>query len=151
MHLALNLRDFAGTPGDFQIVEILQIQPKLSIRAEIPRESQRGLRCDSPALVHDFTDAGCRYVQFERQPVDRQMERLHEILTQDFTRVDRRKQHFRFAHNPFASLVIIDNFYIVTMTVAPNETDSPLIVDPNRMLATSIASQSFQLISWWRS
>jgi hypothetical protein len=35
--------------------------------------------------------------------------------------------------SPF--LVIIDNLHIVAMAIAPNETDSPLIVDSNRMFA----------------
>jgi hypothetical protein len=39
--------------------------------------------------MHNFTNAGSGHVQFERQPIDRQVERLHEILTKDFTRVDR--------------------------------------------------------------
>ena len=37
------------------------------------------------------------------------------------------------------------------MTLTPGKTDSPLIIDPNRMLSFPIASQRFQLISGRRS
>jgi hypothetical protein len=37
------------------------------------------------------------------------------------------------------------------MTLTPDKTDSPLIIDPNRMLPFPIASQCFQLISGRRS
>ena len=43
--------------------------------------------------------------------------------------------------------MIIDDFHFVTIAVAPNKTDSPLIVDANRVLPFTIASQCFQLIS----
>jgi hypothetical protein len=32
------------------------------------------------------------------------------------------------------------------MAVTPNKTDSPLLVDPNRVLALAIASKRFELI-----
>ena len=43
--------------------------------------------------------------------------------------------------------MIIDDFHFVTMAITPNKTDSPLIVDTNRVLPFTIASQCFQLIS----
>jgi hypothetical protein len=47
--------------------------------------------------------------------------------------------------------VIVDDFDIVAMALTPDKTDSPLIIDPNRVLPFPIASQCFQLISWRRS
>jgi len=47
--------------------------------------------------------------------------------------------------------VIIDNFNVVGVTVAPDETQPPLIVDPNAVLPFSIAVQSFKTIGGWRS
>ena len=47
--------------------------------------------------------------------------------------------------------MIVDDFHIVTMALAPDKTDSPLIIDPNRVLPFPIASQCFQLISRRRS
>jgi hypothetical protein len=42
-------------------------------------------------------------------------------------------------------LVIVDDFDIVAMALTPDKTDSPLIIDPNRVLPFPIASQCFQL------
>jgi hypothetical protein len=47
--------------------------------------------------------------------------------------------------------MIVDDFHIVTMALTPDKTDSPLIIDPNRVLPFPIASQCFQLISRRRS
>jgi hypothetical protein len=43
--------------------------------------------------------------------------------------------------------MVVDDFHFVTISIAPDKTDSPLVVDPNRMLSVAIASQNFQLIS----
>jgi hypothetical protein len=42
--------------------------------------------------------------------------------------------------------MIINDFHLVAMSIAPNKTDSPLLVDPNRVPSFAIASQCFQLI-----
>jgi hypothetical protein len=46
-----------------------------------------------------------------------------------------------------SALVIIDDFHFVAMTIAPDKTDPPLIVDPDRVLTITVAAQCFQLIS----
>jgi hypothetical protein len=43
--------------------------------------------------------------------------------------------------------VIVDDFHFVTIAIAPNKTDPPLIVDPNRVLPFTVSMQCFQLIS----
>jgi hypothetical protein len=53
------------TTACFEIVEVLQIQPKLCVVVEIPRQSQGSLRGDPPTLMHNLADACRRYVQFE--------------------------------------------------------------------------------------
>jgi DNA-binding response OmpR family regulator len=40
-------------------------------------------------------------------------------------------------------LMIIDDFHIVAMAITPNKTDSPLIIDPNRVLSFPITSLSY--------
>jgi hypothetical protein len=42
--------------------------------------------------------------------------------------------------------MIIDDFNFVTVAITPNKTDSPLIVDPSRVLPFTITSQRLQLI-----
>jgi hypothetical protein len=43
--------------------------------------------------------------------------------------------------------VIVHDFHIDTVTVAPHKTDSPLVVNADRMLTFAISAQGFQLIS----
>ena len=47
--------------------------------------------------------------------------------------------------------MIIHDFYVVAVTVAPNEADAPLVVDPDRVLTLSLSSQGLQSIPWRRS
>ena len=48
-------------------------------------------------------------------------------------------------------LVIIDDFHTIAMAITPNRTDSPLLIDANRVLPFPTASQCFQLSSRRRS
>lgn len=50
-----------------------------------------------------------------------------------------------FAHD--SPLVVIDNLYVMGVCVAPDETDSPLIVYSYAMLPLPAAAQSFESIS----
>jgi hypothetical protein len=47
--------------------------------------------------------------------------------------------------------MIIDYFHIKTISVSPNKTESPLIVDANAVPAFKISSQSLEAISRRRS
>ncbi len=43
--------------------------------------------------------------------------------------------------------MIVDNFHVFHITIVPNETDPPLIIDANAMLAKSITLQSFESVA----
>jgi hypothetical protein len=43
--------------------------------------------------------------------------------------------------------MIIDNFHVIRIRVAPRETDPPLVIDPNAVLAAPVAFQCLQAIS----
>jgi hypothetical protein len=42
--------------------------------------------------------------------------------------------------------MVIDNLYIVGIAAFPNETDSPLIINPNAPLAVSVTGKFFETI-----
>lgn len=44
-------------------------------------------------------------------------------------------------------LMIINNFYSMGITIAPFKTDSPLLIDPNAILARSITMQLLQSVT----
>jgi len=88
MHVALDFRKLARPPGDFQVIEVLQIEPELRVGVEEPRQAQSGLGGYPAALMHNFADAGRRNVQFKREPVGRQVQRLHEIFVENLSGMD---------------------------------------------------------------
>ena len=97
-------------------------------------------------LVDNLADAGNRNVQLQREAVDRNSQRLHELLAEHFARVNRRTGDIPAAFRTldahiFASLrsVVIDDFHIIDAIVLPTETDAPLVVDANAMLPGPVA------------
>src|SRR5687767_14025875 len=50
-----------------------------------------------------------------------------------------------------SSSVVVDDFDFVGMALSPDETDAPLIVDPDRMLPAAVASQGFEAIGRWNA
>jgi hypothetical protein len=44
--------------------------------------------------------------------------------------------------------VVINDFHIVSVTVFPDETNSPLIIDADAVLANPITFKKLQAISW---
>jgi len=45
--------------------------------------------------------------------------------------------------------VVVDEFDIIRTSFMPGEAESPLGVDPNAVLATSITSQSLEPVTRW--
>src|SRR5262249_13219854 len=48
------------------------------------------------------------------------------------------------------SLMIVGNLHVKGMAVAPHKTNSPSVIDANRVLSLAVTSQSFQLVPWRR-
>lgn len=98
MDLLFDFREFAGSAGDFDVVKVLQVEPELRVRVEVTRQAQSCLGSDTAASMHNFSDAGCWHVEFERELVDGKMKRLHEVLAKDFAGMDRRHESPVFFH-----------------------------------------------------
>ncbi len=50
-----------------------------------------------------------------------------------------------------ASSMVVDDFNVFRCTVTPHKTNTPLIVDPYRVLTPSLALQLFEPVSWGRA
>src|SRR3989338_8542988 len=144
MYFALNGGRRAGASGYFQVVEVLQVEPELGIGVEVARQAQGSIGANATALVHNFTNPGGGNTKFQRQLVDGEAERLHEILPENFAGVDRRQE--RLSHDALFLMIICD-FHFVGVATTPDKADSPLVVDSNRVLPFPVASQRLQLIS----
>src|ERR1700681_2051078 len=75
--------------GEPQVIEALQIQPKLSARAKKMSKTQGGVTCDGSRSVQDLSDAISRHVDLACQLSRTHIERL-QFLSQVFARMDRR-------------------------------------------------------------
>jgi hypothetical protein len=137
--------------GQKQFVVLLKIHPEVGGRAEVPRQTQCCIGGNPATLIDDLTDAGDRHMQFQSEAVDRNSQRLHELLAEHFAWVNRRtgdipaafRTHDAHIFAPL-HLVIIDNFHIVDPITLPSETDSPLIADANAMQPGPITPKSLQ-------
>ena len=49
------------------------------------------------------------------------------------------------------ALVVVDDFDIGGPFLSPDETDAPLVIDPDGVLATTVAGQRFKPVCWWRA
>jgi hypothetical protein len=47
--------------------------------------------------------------------------------------------------------LVIHDLDIVGVAAPPPEADSPLVVDPDAVLARTITSQVFQAVPWWKA
>jgi hypothetical protein len=54
VNAALDFRCCAGAPGHFQIIEVLQIQPKLRIGFEVSGQSQCRVRGNATPFVNNL-------------------------------------------------------------------------------------------------
>jgi hypothetical protein len=76
--------------------------------------------------------------------------RFHEIFPKNLARMNRRLQLPGLLHGHLL-VVIIRDFDVISIATAPDKTDTPLIVDANRILTGSSASQCFQPVAGRRS
>jgi hypothetical protein len=147
---AFDFRCRSGSPDFFEIEKILQIQPELSVGLEVPGQAQGGVRRDAAPLMHDLPNTGGGDMQLKREFIDRQSMRLHEIFPKNLARMHGRLQLFGLLHGRLL-VVIIHDFHVKSIATAPDKTDTPLIVDANRILAGSTASLCFQPVAGRRS
>src|ERR1700674_2567782 len=77
-------------PGQQQFIVLLNIHPEIGARAEVPCQTQCCIGGNPATLVDDLADAVDRYVQFQSEAVERNSQRLHELLAEHFAWVNRR-------------------------------------------------------------
>jgi len=92
--------------------------------------------------MDDFVDSPWGDAEIFANLVLADAQRLQKLLMQNLTRMYRRD----LAHN--SPLVIVDNLYVIGVSVSPDEADSPLVVYPNAVLPLTVAGQGFKSIPW---
>jgi len=83
--VALDIGNDAGTAGELEFLESLQIEPEFRIGFEVSSQTQSSVAGDEPALVNNFANAGCRYMEIDGQLIDGQAQRLHEVFEENLS------------------------------------------------------------------
>jgi len=130
--------------GDSEIEIGLKSEPKLGRNTEVFAQSQRGVGSDSAFPVHNSADAAGWNSDFPGESIDTDVHWLHELLEKNLSRMNRIEQFFA-RHK--SSLVIVDDFDVVSVAIFPNEANAPLTINANAMLALAVASQCFQAVA----
>lgn len=81
---------FCLVGGDLQVVMALQIQPPAGAGREVTRKPQGRVRRDGSLAAHNVVDADRRHADGPGQRGLAETQRLHEIMEQDFTGMNRR-------------------------------------------------------------
>ena len=126
--------------GNVEIIVHLETQPETGRISEVPGESERGVGRDAAPPVHDFIDSTRGDAQIIAKLILADSQRLQKFLIEDFARVYWRDP----THD--SPLVVVDNLYVIGVSVSPDEADSPLVVYPYTVLSLPLAGQSFESI-----
>src|SRR6266700_1832240 len=85
------------SPRQSQLVIGLQSRPDFRGNSEKSAKPQSRIGGDRPPPVNDLADAARQYVYFPCELINAQVERLDEILKENFSRMDRFQQLFRYS------------------------------------------------------
>ena len=131
----LNIRYIDCRTCQGKIVARLHIHPVKRRCLECFRQSKCSIRCYRRLALYDalYTRAG--NAQFLCQGPGAHLKGPKVQLVQNFTRMHRIKNisHFQW------SSMVVHNLDFIRSTIGPNKADTPLPVDPNRMLTFAVA------------
>ena len=132
---------------------VLQIKPELLRSSEKFCQTRCHLRSNISLLSYNVIDGGGRNMQFNRQPVRRDVHRPQELFTKNLSGMNRPPclKFILDTHNlfPLRTSVIIGYFHVVRVLLFPNETHAKLIVDADAVLTFTITFQWLQTVTWW--
>jgi hypothetical protein len=134
--------DAEDTFRDLGIVRRLSPQPVTIGKTEKSAQTQIGIGRDAPLAGHDVADALRRHADFLGQPILADAHRFQKLLQQEFTG----SYGAELGHHNSPSMVVHD-LDILGTCVRPPKANPILIVDPDTVLARSIAFQGLQPIA----
>jgi hypothetical protein len=123
----------------------LKIEPKFGCDPEITAETQRGISGNRPPSLNDLVNSARRDSEILRETVFSDAHGRQKFFGEDFPGRNVTKQL------TFHGSMIIYNFDIICVALAPTKADPPLIIDPNTMLSSPVSFQGLQTVSRWDS
>ena len=129
-----------------QVKGHLHAEPELGLGSEVSSEPQRGIGRDRPLAMNEVTDAHLGHTQRLGERILAHAERSQEVLAQDLARMSR----WEVGHDVTSlcdHLVVVDDLHIVRIPIAPDETDPPLVVDPDAVLTSASTREGLQAVA----
>ena len=126
-----------------QVPVSLKAHPELWRRFEQASEAERCIRRDAALAQHDLVQPIQRDVELTRGLHLTQLERLQELLEQDFAGAT-------VGPSQFGSLVIVFDRDFEGMPVLPSKRHTILVVHANAVSPFHAALQGLQSVAWWR-
>ena len=121
----------------------LQIQPELGLDAKVTAEAQGRVRSNGAFAVHDLIDAPRVDADVLGQTILADSHGVHEIFLQDLAGVD--GGIFSSVMN-FPFLMVVRDFHVVSVPLAPPEANAPLIVDTDTVLTVTHTAQCLEVV-----
>jgi len=121
----------------------LKAQPKIGTRSEEAGESQSGVCGNAPFSPHDLGNPRYRNIDTPGQRIRGEAQGAHEFLLEDFSGMDR----FELLRRHCFSSVIVRDFDLKGISIAPKEADPPLVVDPDAVLSLAAPLKFLQAIA----
>jgi hypothetical protein len=120
----------------------LKIEPDFGGPLEIPGEAQGGVRGDGALSFDDLIDAARGNADVLRNAVFGQSQWQEEVFAENFSGVNG-----GVLFHGGSGLMEVNNFNGVRSVCLPTETDTPLVVDADGVLAFAVGFEGFQSIA----
>lgn len=122
-----------------QLIECLEVEPQFRGSTEIARQPQGSVSGYAAPAADDFAETRGSDAELLGEGIDTHAERNDVLLLDRFARMWGLHGHC------VAPLMVVDNFNVDRLADLPHEADPILIVDPDAVLAGTIAFESLQL------
>jgi hypothetical protein len=131
--------------GDSQVEVGLQPEPELGRDAKVFAQSERSVCGDSTLPIDDIADAPWWDSDIPGEPINANAHRLHKFFQKDLPWMNRLEP---FLARHMSSLMVVNYLNVVSVTVSPEETDAPPVIDADAILTPAVAFKRFQAIAW---
>ena len=137
-------KDFLGTPelDESQIVAALEVNPELGIHPEEGSQNEGGFGGYGPLTFDDLIHCGTGKSRAAREFALAKAVRFQKFLQQQATGSGI-ENGFLFAVHMMVWLVVIGDMNFGGASCFPAETETPLIVDPDAVLALAFSPERF--------
>ena len=142
MHTRQYLIALAGIGYHVKLIGVLTVKPELRAVAEVGGKAHSRVRRNASLSGNDTLNAALRHGGVHGKTVLAYAQGLQELLIQYFPWM-----HRRHAVVHLHLLMVIGDFHRAGVSFFPDETESPLVIDTDAVLACPVSFQGFKAVS----